>query len=301
MRVVTVGDLVADIVVAVPLLPLQIGQYQEAHAIRIEPGGAGNFLIAGARLGMQMISIGALGDDAFGHEVAAIFRAEGIDTALITHPPGTSTTAVIVLNDDHGHTIMTGMFSDGPEIDFLPEWAAALASADAIFAFGYSLREGRMRTAVLDSLEYGRSLGRPILFDPGPEFDQLAADVRKRVLASCDVILLTEAEVPLTGMAEAADLLQHGPQTVVVKRGEAGCRIISAAGVLDMPGFPVVARDTAGAGDCFAAAFIFGMLSNWQPPQIARFANAMGAAMVQKRGTGRQAPYPAEISAILGE
>ena len=50
--VLTVGDLVADVVVALPQLPLEIGQYQEAYFVRLEPGGAGNFLIAGARLGL---------------------------------------------------------------------------------------------------------------------------------------------------------------------------------------------------------------------------------------------------------
>ncbi|MFN8568481.1 MAG: hypothetical protein U0Z44_13420 [Kouleothrix sp.] len=44
--IVTLGDLVADITAAVPALPLEPGHYQEAHAVRLEPGGAGNFLIA---------------------------------------------------------------------------------------------------------------------------------------------------------------------------------------------------------------------------------------------------------------
>ena len=70
-------------------------------------------------------------------------------------------------------------------------------------------------------------------------------------------------------------------------------------GTFDSPGFPVVARDVAGAGDCFAAAFVYGHLSGWGLERAAVLANATGAAKVQKRGTGRQAPTPDEVRAVL--
>lgn len=296
--IVTLGDLVADITVALPQLPLVPGVYQEAHAVRVEPGGAGNFLIAGARLGMHMQAVGALGDDAFGHAVHAILAAEGVDMALVDHPAGTASTVVLVLNDDSGQTVMTGAYGPGPRISFQPAWEEAVQRADAVFAFGYSLRELRLQSAVLAGMERGRALGLPVLFDPGPEFYLLDAPARARALAAAEFVLLTEEEVGMAGVASPAELLEHST-AVVVKRGAAGCRVWTHAGVLDAPGYPVVARDVAGAGDCFAAAFAYGHLSGWQLARTAAFANAMGAAMVQKRGTGRQAPTPAEVRAVL--
>jgi hypothetical protein len=50
---------VAEMVAAVPQLPLELGRYQAARFVQLEPG-ARNFVIAGARLGMRMV---ALGDD----------------------------------------------------------------------------------------------------------------------------------------------------------------------------------------------------------------------------------------------
>jgi sugar/nucleoside kinase (ribokinase family) len=297
--ILTVGDLVADVVVALPQLPLAVGQYQEARFVRLEPGGAGNFLIAGARLGMRMISVGALGDDAFGHDVSATLAREGVDMELVAQLAGTSTTAVIVLNDDQGQTVMTGAYSEGLALTFLPEWEAALRGADAVFAFGYTIREERMREAALACLEHGRAIGRPVFFDPGPEFHLLDAAARSRVLACADVLLLTEAEVALTGAAGPRELLERGARLVAVKRGAAGCQIWTAERCVDAPGFPVVARDVAGAGDCFAAAFVYGYLQGWSLERTAATANAMGAAMVQKRGTGRQAPTADELRAVL--
>jgi sugar/nucleoside kinase (ribokinase family) len=295
--IVTLGDLVADITAALPSLPLEPGRYQQAHFVRLEPGGAGNFLIAGARLGMRMVSVGALGDDAFGRDVAATLAAEGVDITLVEHPAGTTTTAVLVLNDDHGRTVMTGAYGEGALLAFRPEWEAAMRQSDAVFAFGYSLRELRIQNAVLESLERGRAIGRPVFFDPGPEFYLLDEPARSRALAAADIVLLTEEELAMTE-AGAAELL-HRSKVVVVKRGAAGCQVWTQAGPLDVPGFPVAARDVAGAGDCFAAAFVYGYVSGWSLERAAIFANATGAAKVQKRGTGRQAPTADEVRAVL--
>ncbi len=296
--IVTLGDLVADITAALPSLPLEPGHYQQAHFVRLEPGGAGNFLIAGARLGMRMVSVGALGDDAFGRDVAATLAAEGVDMALVDHPVGTTTTAVLVLNDDHGRTVMTGAYGEGAVLTFRPEWELAMRNSDAVFAFGYSLRELRIQNAVLESLECGRAIGRPVFFDPGPEFYLLDKPARSRALATADIVLLTEEELAMTGSGGAAELLRQS-RVVVVKRGAAGCQVWTHEGLLDVPGFPVVARDVAGAGDCFAAAFVYGYVSGWSLERAAIFANATGAAKVQKRGTGRQVPTADEVRMVL--
>src|SRR6266498_3828221 len=275
--IVTLGDLVADITAALPSLPLEPGHYQQAHFVRLEPGGAGNFLIAGARLGMRMVSVGALGDDAFGRDVAATLAAEGVDMALVDHPVGTTTSAVLT---------------------FRPEWELAMRNSDAVFAFGYSLRELRIQNAVLESLECGRAIGRPVFFDPGPEFYLLDKPARSRALATADIVLLTEEELAMTGSGGAAELLRQS-RVVVVKRGAAGCQVWTHEGLLDVPGFPVVARDVAGAGDCFAAAFVHGYVSGWSLDRAFIDAATTGAAKVQKRGTGRQVPTADEVRMVL--
>jgi sugar/nucleoside kinase (ribokinase family) len=54
-----------------------------------------------------------------------------------------------------------------------------------------------------------------------------------------------------------------------------------------------VVRDTAAAGDSFDAAFIYAYLRGWPLSDIAAFANAMGAAKVQKLGSGSSVPTAA--------
>ena len=77
--IVSIGDLVADLIVSIPTLPAEAGHHQIAEEIQLEPGGGANLLIAGARLGYPMAAIGALGDDLWGYEVAGLIRSEGVD------------------------------------------------------------------------------------------------------------------------------------------------------------------------------------------------------------------------------
>ena len=75
--------------------------------------------------------------------------------------------------------------------------------------------------------------------------------------------------------------------------------VLTPTGTVEHPGYPVPLVDSTGAGDCFAAAFVYAYLRQWSLPAVVAFANAMGAATVQKLGSGRQTPTRAEVSAVL--
>jgi fructokinase len=53
---------------------------------------------------------------------------------------------------------------------------------------------------------------------------------------------------------------------------------------IEAPGYPVQVVDTVGAGDAFAAAFLHGLGSGWPTPEIADFANRVGALVASRRG-----------------
>jgi ribokinase len=117
---------------------------------------------------------------------------------------------------------------------------------------------------------------------------------------------LTEEELPILaggsdGLEAARSLLNAGPELVCVKRGRHGCMIISRDQVVEHEGYPVTVRDTAAAGDAFAAAFIYAYLKQWPLKDVAAFANAMGAAKVQKVGSGSSVPTAAEVQQVLDD
>jgi sugar/nucleoside kinase (ribokinase family) len=302
--VVSIGDLVADLVVTIPHLPVEANAHQLARHIRLEPGGAGNFLIAGRRLGMHMLALDTIGDDVFGAAVVEILSREGVDVAPVMRQPGTSSTTVIVLVDEAGEHVFLGGYGVGPSVEMPEGWVKLLRSADAAFASGYTFQEKRLADAAMQALQIAYQAGVPVFFDPGPEMAEADPEQVAAILATSNALLLTEEEVPLMtggtpGISAARQLLDLGPGLVCVKRGAKGCLVLTPDQVFEHPGFQVPTRDTTAAGDSFAAAFIYAYLRGWPLSQTAAFANAMGAAKVQKIGSGSQVPSAEELRLLL--
>lgn len=303
-RVLSLGDLVADLTVSISKLPVEANAHQIVHRFQLEPGGAGNFLIAGARLGMKMTALGTIGDDVFGQAVLDLLVEQGVAIEGVIHQTDASSTTVIVLVDDMGQHVFLGGYGVGPAIEFPARWKRLLDSCDAVFVSGYTFHEHRLAHAALETMKRARKTKIPVFFDPGPDMVRLQAEQREEILANSDLLLLTEQELPiLTGGEDGIDaarmLLNEKVVLVCVKRGERGCVIFTEEEKVEHPGFKVIVRDTTAAGDSFAAAFIFGYLQEWSLPQIATFANAMGAAKVQKIGSGSQVPSAEEVRAVL--
>jgi sugar/nucleoside kinase (ribokinase family) len=302
--ILSIGDIVADLVFAIKSLPIDHEQHQQAHSVQIDAGGAGNFLIAGARLGMQMHALGAIGDDAFGATVTQTLAAEGVDVSGLAVQPGALTTPVLVLVDDAGKHVFVGAPHTAIPTQMPSAWSGLLAGADALFFQGYTLLEQGVAEMALELAGRARQAAIPVFFDPGPLYASVTPALRARALEHVTHVLLTHLEIDLllpatTSIDNLRSLLQPPLETICVKRGGQGCTVLTPAATIHHPGFPVPVRDTTAAGDSFDAAFIYGVLRGWPLERVALFANAVGAAKVQKYGSGRQTPTADEVRALL--
>ena len=309
-RVTTVGDFVVDLICTIPHLPVQAGEHQLAESIEVQPGGAGNFLIAGQRLGLEMRLLGVMGDDTFGSLAAGLLAEEGVNLAGLVRQPGGTTTQVIVLVDSDGRHVFLGKYGTGPEVPAHAEWFLRIKDAAALFISGYSLHEERLWRAALDCMKFACAEGIPVFFDPGPHVQGLPLNVIRQALKYTRVLMLTEEEIALvtlpemgdvTGMEACRRLLVKGPKMICLKRGANGSAVLTLAGEVEHPGFAVQALDSNAAGDSYASAFIYAYLCGWSSLSMLTFANAMGAAKVRKIGSGRHVPRLEEVLAVLNE
>lgn len=305
LTILSLGDLVSDLNVAIQSLPVTHQGHQLVDRVHLEPGGAGNFLLAGARLGCRMIALGVVGDDIYGREMLEVLESEGVKTEDVIRQPDGNTTLVFVLADNHGHHVFLGQVGRGPQVSLQDNWKAALRSADAVHSYGYTLNEERLAPTLLAGMEYALACGKPVFFDPGPHVANVPMETRRQALQRCSAVLLTEEEIPLVvpggqGLADAPRLFSETVHLVVVKRGSEGSLALSADGrQVEHPGFKVPLVDSTAAGDSFAAAFIASWLQGRPLLDALAIANAMGAAKVQKPGSGRQVPTLAEVRAVL--
>ena len=75
-----------------------------------------------------------------------------------------------------------------------------------------------------------------------------------------------------------------GWEGVCVTRSSQGCVLLIGDQYVEAPGYAVDLVDTIGAGDAFSAAFVHGFGQGWPPPQIADFANRVGALVGSRSG-----------------
>ncbi|MBM3138287.1 MAG: carbohydrate kinase family protein [Chloroflexi bacterium] len=304
-RVLSFADLVADVIIQIPRLPVVAADHQVVSQIDLEPGGAGNFLIAGQRLGLSMSSLAVVGSDAFGTKIVSIIRSEGVDVEGIVVQGEDATSTVFVLLDEAKRHVFLGRYGTGDRVIFSENWKQKMTyQADAIQFWGYSLLEERICEALIEAVQFASQNKALISFDPGPLFTGASEVHRRLFLTHSSIVLLTEEEIPsLLGIGATLDdaprILEWGPSVVCVKRGSLGCVVFRKDERVSHPGFLVEVRDTSAAGDAFNAAFLYGYLYGWPLEQVAAFANAMGAAKVQKQGSGRNVPSRNEVIQIL--
>jgi sugar/nucleoside kinase (ribokinase family) len=186
----------------------------------------------------------------------------------------------------------------------LPEaWSEPIRSAQALYADGWVEHTGG-RDMVLAALRLAHDARIPTFFDPGPGNPALDNAWHRDAAALATVLLATDDEASRLSsledpLASARMLIANGSKLAMIKRGEAGCLLITEREMEISPGFPVEGRDATGAGDSLAGAVIYGYLKGLPLAALGTLANATGAAKVQKLGTGHSMPTRAEVQAVL--
>src|SRR5208283_2635124 len=90
-------------------------------------------------------------------------------------------------------------------------------------------------------------------------------------------------------------LRRKGPKAVVVTLGERGAFVADDHGTEMVPGRPVQAVDTSGAGDSFAASLAVALGEGRSLREAIRWANQVAAVSVTRAGTQTSFPTRAEL------
>jgi len=275
------------------------------------PGGAPVIFIATvARLGWPAAMIGLVGADPFGDMLVRRLETDGVDVRGVRRTSATTTAVAFVAYAADGSRQFIFHLADaaagrlGPaDVDpNLAQQAVWLHLSGSALSISESMRAACMRALEL-------ATDARVSLDPNLRPELLGGVERARallapILARAEIVFPSAGELEaMTGERDpdhaAQRLLAQGPHLVVLKRGAAGCTVYSASGPADVPAFPVDEVDPTGAGDAFAAGFVVAVLRGLPPLEAARYANAVGALAVSKRGPMEGATSDAEVQAFL--
>lgn len=289
-------------------------------------GSPTNIAVGSQRLSLKTALLTAVGVDPVGDFILHFLDQEGVETCYIPRKPGARSSAVVLGIEPPDRFPLVFYRDNAADMQLTIDdvLAAPLGHCRAFEFAGTNLSREPSKSATFFAVERARFAGATVFFDLDFRADQwhdpraFGANVRA-ILSETDIVLGTEEEVKAAVLTEAsqvqivhsqisapdvhgdvdtaiAALLARGPKALVVKRGAKGATICLPDGQrIDAPGFPVEIYNILGAGDAFAAGFIYGQLHGWDWYKSARMGNACGAIVVMRHGCANFMGYEQEV------
>lgn len=307
LDILTIGEALVEIMRADIDQPLD----QPGPFVGPYPSGAPFiFAVQAARLGMRAAAIGSVGEDAFGDCLLKQLNAYGVDTEGLRQLPDKTTGVAFVAYQADGARDFVFSLGAGGHLTADMLKPALFDGLRCFHVMGSTLSMSEAVMSVCqEALELALEVGALFSFDPNLRPELLPADKARITfapfIAAADIFLPTEAELlQLTGadtLEEAIDLLMTArpERKIVVTRGADGCSVFTKDARLDVPGFAVDEVDPTGAGDCFDAAFVAGILEGKSAFEAARLANACGALAVTAKGPMAGAKSRADVERFM--
>jgi sugar/nucleoside kinase (ribokinase family) len=307
-RIACIGDLLVEI------MRPEVGDRLDEPGIFLGPypsGAAGIFIDAVARLGINALFIGAVGNDDFGRVITNRLRDDGVDISHIKVTDRYATGVAFVTYFEDGSRKFIFHLANAATGQIYPEDIDSLylKGISYLHIIGSTLSANENSAAAcLKALETTTELGRKISFDPNFRPELTDAESMKRlfdpVIRASHIIFPTEGEIKiLTGENDldksCQKLIDMGPEIIAVKQDKAGSTVYTRNKKYHVPAFEVKEVDPTGAGDCYCAGFLTGLLRGLSLRQTAEFANAAGALAVTKKGPMEGAPRLTEINDFL--
>ncbi len=298
--IIGVGDTNVDLMIQVSHIPMH-DEKVRGKLIGSYPGGiTANFCCAAAALGARVGAVCKIGQDDYGRMALRDLQERGVDTGRMVIDPECETYFCMVLLDGTGEKALTIVETSG----FLPRPsevdAAYLKTAKWVHMTTLDMELLAWAAGELEGSETRLSLDIEATAGSCPK------ELWDQVLARTTAAFPNEAGLKaLTGCGTieegAEQMLARGVKLVAVTCGAGGVWVYHEKGRLFHPAYQVEVRDTTGAGDCFNAAFLTGIVSGWSLEKCARHASAAAAIAIGSVGARTGLPDRAQIQRFLEE
>ena len=293
-KVLILGSINIDFVSFVSRYP-QPGETIVSNDFGIFQGGKGaNQAIALAKLDVPTLMLGKVGKDALSDFALSSLQESGVDIAGITKSQKISTgSASIWVNAQGQNSIVIYPGANGEvDEDFIVQHEKFFDNASWLLTqFEVPPK------SILLALKFAKKYGLKTVMDPAPVREVDNNDIWELV----DYLLPNEIELrELTNtenILKAIRILKsRGVKEVIVKLGKQGAGY-EDKGIFNLfPAVPVEqVVDTTGAGDCFIAGFLYGMIQWGDIPRAIKIANLTASYSIQKKGAAISFPNKSEI------
>src|ERR1041385_4984648 len=261
-------------------------------AVETSGGSAANTIVGVAGFGARAAFIGKVKDDELGRAFAHDIRAAGVAFSTPPAADGPSTARCYVLVTPDGERTMNtylGAAQDLHPADVDPE---TIASSAITYLEGYLWDPPHAKDAFRKAAKVAHEAGRQVALTLSDAFcvDRYRAQFLDLIRpGTVDLVFANGRElISLYQTADfdtAAKALRGDARLAVVTRSEKGCVVVSKSDMVAVPAAPIGKLvDATGAGDLFAAGFLFGLARGHDHRTAAKLGAIAAAEVIQHIG-----------------
>jgi sugar/nucleoside kinase (ribokinase family) len=269
---------------------------------QVSGGSAANTIRSLAKLGVDVSFLGKVGKDELGLFYEKEMQDYGVKTFMSKSEIPTGT-ALALVSPDGERTFATHL---GAAVMLMPDdiSESAINAHDILYLEGYLVMNHALleRAAALKNQK-----GLKLAIDLASfnvveaEHDFLVDFVKNNV----DIVFANEEEAaaffPGKSPEEAVVAFSEMVEIAIVKIGAEGAYIRQADVQVKVPGRPANCIDTTGAGDNFAAGFLYGLSKNLGLEKSGHVANLMGCNVIEVIGTSMDENRWKNIFSVIDE
>lgn len=268
-------------------------------------GSAGNTMAAYASFGGTGAFIGKVADDRAGRVFAETTRSIGVhyDTAPLTDGPSTAQCLIFVTPD--AQRTMNTFLGASTRLTRADIDEQVIARSDILYLEGYLFDEDHAKEAFFIASSLARKHGKRIALSLSDPFCVVRHrdDFRKLIADHVDILFANEEEIRELAMSPDTDAAHQtiaGQCTIsVVTKGKRGSTVMSGDQTWQIdPIAPTELVDTTGAGDSYAAGFLFGLTQGYDLGLCGKLGSLAASEVISHMGPRPLSPLKDRLHLI---
>ncbi len=323
--VVAIGNALVDVIAHAPYelvheLGLEPGSMTLVDAARVDElyaklgptveisgGSAANTVAGIASFGGTSGFIGRVADDDFGRIYAHDLRSIGVHfDAPVAPGAATPTGRCLVIVTPDAQRTMSTYLGAGSGLDPSYVDASLIADAQVLYLEGYLWDEQPAMEAYRAASDAAHAAGRRVALSLSDSFcvERHRDTFLQLIENSVDILFANEPEITalysVDSLAAAARLVAGHCEVAALTHGPTGSMIVGQDGVHEIEAHHVdQVVDTTGAGDLYAAGFLFGFTHGYDLPTCGALASLAAAEVISHVGARPETKLAALAASLL--